>query len=174
VRIHLRRDFVSMTNYTNEQVNLGYSLVSPVEFSEEFKAYKQDGLERMPDILSKENIALIFTREYEHAIGCMSCGDSLNIDYFSLPHPSGIAVSENRIFVFSTRTPHMLLEFKKRFRSSSHDKSTYLIPEFIRVLPGSLYAHEMLERDGYLYFNATGHNDVRRISSSLKGPVDTI
>lgn len=163
-----------MTNYINEQSNLSQSLVNHFDFSDDFKAYRESGPEQMSAILSDEQISLLFTREYEHAVGCISSQPDLSISYFSLPHPSGTAVKGDSIYILSTRTPHMLVEFKKRFSRHEIDKATYLIPDYIRVLPGSLYAHELLEEDGYLYFNATGHNDVRRVSSSLKGPVETV
>ena len=163
-----------MSNFTNEQTNLSRSLVSQVDFSEDFKAYEEIGPERMPAILSQENIALVFTREYEHAIGCMSSQGNFEISYFSLPHPSGIAVCDNSVYVFSTRTPHMLVEFKKRINGNFDDQYTYLVPDHVRILPGALHAHELVLHGDYLYFNATGCNDVRRISSSLNGTIDTI
>ena len=169
-----RTDLSQMTNYTNEQTNLSSSLVSQPDFSDDFKVYEEIGSESMHTILSEEKVDLVFTREYEHAVGLISSQADFEISYFALPHPSGVAVGDNSIFIFSTRTPHMLVEFKKANSYNMNDTSTYLIPDHIRILPGSLYAHELVERDGYLYFNATGHNDVRRIPSSLKGSMESV
>ena len=86
-----------------------------------------------------------------------------------MPHPSGITVNRDSIFVISTRTPHLLVEIKST--SSLDDNKSVLMPFFSRYLPGSLYAHELLYKDNLLYYNATGWNEIHKIDSQLRAPI---
>jgi len=121
--------------------------------------------ELLHHILLENQSSLAFTREYEHLLGILSPSQNthLHLSYFSMPHPSGIAVHPNGdISVISTRTPHLLYKFQK---STLGDKALYL-PRIIHILPGSLYAHELYYSSlrQNLIVNITGYNEISAIA----------
>lgn len=157
--------------YTEEQRNLGlFSNELQKPFNNEFIKYEELTETSIGSILNEINSSLIFTREYEHAVGCINAiNDKLSISYLRMPHPSGIGINNKNVYIFSTRTPHMLYELELLFSESSEDsKKSLLMPKFIRILPGSLYAHEVLVKNDIIYFNATGWNEIHRINIDLK------
>jgi len=148
-------------NHTAEQRNLSTLASSGMsnKFSPDFCAYKESGSQLFHEICSQINCNLAFTREYEHAFGIITAmSDKLAISYLEMPHPSGITRgNDGFIYVLSTRTPHLLYRFRE---VQSSDNEQYLIPDLIKVLPGCLYAHELLAKDERLLINATGLNKV--------------
>lgn len=159
------------SSFTNEQSNLS-SMVNSSEspsFNHQFCDYACTAVKPFSDILREEEISLFFTREYEHAAGCISfIEENFQISYFSLPHPSGIAIDDSQIYILSTRTPHLLYRFGIVRPSTGR---LYFKPDLLKVLPGCLYGHEMLHRKGRLYINATGTNEILSLSDNL---IDTL
>lgn len=152
-------------NYISEQKNIA-SLVGSEEFID--KSMRVVNSELIIDILNKSRSSLIFTREYEHQLGLLSFNNknSLQLNYFEMPHPSGISVmSDGSIFVISTRTPHLLYKFKTLIRD---DKILYL-PTIIYMLPGSLYAHELYYSHyrNKLVINCTGYNELSTLTLDI-------
>lgn len=161
-------------NYTAEQRILS-SLVSSEhheKFDSQFCAYQETGSMQLHEICSQIKCNIAFTREYEHAFGIVSATISeLSISYLEMPHPSGIArAHDGLIYVVSTRTPHLLYRFKT-IQDSEYEQ--VLIPDLIKVLPGSLYAHELIAVDSRLFMNATGFNKVISLQLDLSGDLRT-
>lgn len=163
-----------MSNHTAEQRNLStlISTSASEKFNPDFCAYKESGSNSLYDICSQINCHIAFTREYEHAFGVIASGShGIAISYLEMPHPSGIARgSDGSIYVLSTRTPHLLYRFKT-IQDSENEQ--YLIPDLIKVLPGCLYAHELLAIDSRLFMNATGLNKVVSLAIDFTGDLGT-
>ena len=161
-------------NYIVEQQNLSTlaSSSSPERFDPGFYTYQESGRKSLHDICSQVNCHLAFTREYEHAFGIITAASTqLAISYLEMPHPSGIARGhDGSIYVLSTRTPHLLYRFRQ-IQDSGHEH--YLIPDLIKVLPGCLYAHELLAIDSRLFMNATGLNKVVSLPIDFTGDLKT-
>jgi uncharacterized protein (TIGR03032 family) len=98
---------------------------------------------------------LLVTREYEHAVVGLSAGRQTHM---ALPHPSGIAVSEERVTVASTRNPNQLVELRP-----AKAKGRPLIPVRSVFHPGALYLHDLAYIGGVLHGNAVGQNAVVRL-----------
>ncbi len=121
-------------------------------------------------LLHNLDITLIVTREYEHllvAIG--SNGKKLKISYLPMPHPSGIAwdKAKHTLYVASTRNPNQIIEFgvtdgllDRKDLTSKQNPTKTLTPLRTRILPGSLYIHDLSLVGKKLYANAVGHNAV--------------
>lgn len=157
------------SQYLSEQNNTSSvaRLELLTEFNQQFSEYREQGALSFREILLRDGINILFTREYEHAAGVITPGlGGLDISYFKLPHPSGISISGENIFILSTRTPHLLYRFGI-VRPS--DKQYYYVPEIIRVLPGCLYGHEILCKDELIYINATGVNEIFKIANDFTG-----
>jgi hypothetical protein len=132
------------------------------------------------DIIHRLNIRLLVSREYEHLLICLSCdSDSPRISFMTIPHPSGIAVDQDKkaIYVASTRNPNMIYEFnpingfierrdKNKFKEVSTAGEKTLIPVRVFFLPGSLYIHDMISMNENLYASAVGHNSIIQISDN--------
>lgn len=157
-------------NHVTEQRNLSTlaSLNTSEKFSQEFCAYRESGSLSLRDICSQIGCHIAFTREYEHAFGIITAASSeIDISYLEMPHPSGIARgNDGFIYVLSTRTPHLLYRLKQ---IQDSEQEQYLIPDLIKVLPGCLYAHELLVADSRLFMNATGLNKVVSLDINLTG-----
>lgn len=125
------------------------------------------------ECLESAGLTLLVTREYEHLVIALSVvrGKPL-VSFLPLPHPSGLAVDRQRnvVHVASTRNPNKIydltpvhqvmprLDIKKiRLRPT-------LVPICARMLPGSLYLHDLAFIGRQLYANAVGFNAVVRIS----------
>jgi uncharacterized protein (TIGR03032 family) len=162
------------SNHIKEQDNLSNLSGSRTsgKFNNGFCNYHESGEKSLHHILSQINCHLAFTREYEHAFGVITAGSSgITISYLEMPHPSGIARGhDGSVYVISTRTPHLLYRFKQ-IRDSELEH--YLIPDLIKVLPGSLYAHELLAIDSRLFLNATGLNKVVSLAIDFTGELRT-
>jgi uncharacterized protein (TIGR03032 family) len=130
------------------------------------------------EIINRLNIRLLVSREHEHILMCLGCeSDSPEISFLALPHPSGIAVDQDKrvIYVASTRNPNMIYQFnpiqgfierkdKNKFREISTAVKNTLVPGKVFFLPGSLYIHDMIFMNRKLYANAVGHNSIIQIS----------
>lgn len=162
------------SNHLAEQRNLSTLVYSGAseKFSPGFCAYNESGCHSLQDICSQINCHIAFTREYEHAFGIITpTKRDIAISYLEMPHPSGIARgNDGSIYVLSTRTPHLIYRFKQ---IEDSDSQQYLIPELIKVLPGCLYAHELLVIDSRLYMNATGLNKVVSLEMNFTGDIRT-
>lgn len=157
-------------DHVDEHANLTAALVNGAVFDDRFRQMLEVGRRPLADILEECATTLIFSREHEHAVGVMTSeAGALNVSYLSLPHPSGIAVLADRVLVLSTRTPHLLVEMEFLSEPGGGGAPTYLIPRFLRVLPGAYYGHEMLAREGRVVFNATGLNEIYSLPLDLRG-----
>jgi uncharacterized protein (TIGR03032 family) len=114
-------------------------------------------LESRPDrgwkeTLKRLGVTLLVTREYEHLVLALGPKET---SWLPLPHPSGLAVDQNRqtVHIACTRNPNILMELL----------GETLFPSRIKVLPGSLYLHDLALIQGNLYGNAVGHNAVVRL-----------
>jgi uncharacterized protein (TIGR03032 family) len=102
-----------------------------------------------------EGVCLLVTREYEHLVVALARGSQ---SHMVLPHPSGLAVSEERVTVASTRNPNQLVELRP-----AAAKGRPLVPVRTAFHPGALYLHELAYVGGVLHGNAVGQNAVVRL-----------
>jgi len=162
------------SNHIEEQRNLSTLVGSSIseKFNPDFCTYQESGSKSLHDICSQINCHLAFTREYEHAFGIITAGSNeIVISYLEMPHPSGIARGhDGAIYVLSTRTPHLLYRFRQIQDSALEH---FLIPDLIKVLPGCLYAHELLAIDSRLFMNATGLNKIVSLEIDFTGELRT-
>ena len=132
------------------------------------------------ETLDAAGITLLVTREYEHLLLAVTVarGKPL-VSYLPLPHPSGLAVDRRRniVHVGSTRNPNQIYDLAPvnallpRFdtRPAGVQRPT-LVPVRARMLPGSLYTHDLAFVGGRLHANASGHNAVVRIADGAARP----
>jgi uncharacterized protein (TIGR03032 family) len=125
------------------------------------------------ETLEAAGITLLVTREYEHLLLAITVvrGKPL-ASYLPLPHPSGLAVDRRRniVHVASTRNPNQIYDLapvndrlpRLDVRAAEKTRPT-LVPMRVRMLPGSLYTHDLAFVGGRLHANASGHNAVVRI-----------
>jgi uncharacterized protein (TIGR03032 family) len=130
------------------------------------------------EALDDAGITLLVTREYEHLLLALSVarGRPL-VTYLPLPHPSGLAVDRRRhvVHVASTRNPNQIYDLvpvndllpRSDLRAAGVKRPT-LVPARARMLPGSLYLHDLAFVGGRLHANASGHNAVVRIVDSAR------
>ena len=134
------------------------------------------------DVLASTGTTLLVTREYEHLVVALSAaGGQPRLSFFPLPHPSGLVVDRTagRVHVASTRNPNQLFEFApvagelpRLDTSPSEIEGRPLVPIRSRLLPGSLYLHDLAIVGGELVGNAVGHNAVVRMAAEpLPEPV---
>jgi len=102
-----------------------------------------------------DGACLLVTREYEHAVVGLSGGRQTQM---TLPHPSGIAVAEERVTVASTRNPNQLVELRP-----AEAEGRPLVPVRTAFHPGALYLHDLAYVGGVLHGNAVGQNAVVRL-----------
>jgi len=118
---------------------------------------------------------LLVTREYEHLVMALAMVHGRpRLSYLRLPHPNGIAVDtrEKRVHIASTRNPNVVFEFapvrsflrRAGTRVVPADLARTLIPVRSRMLPGSLYVHDLALVGGRLHANAVGLNAVIDLS----------
>ena len=116
--------------------------------------------------LAECGITLLVTREYEHLV--MAIQGSGRISYFSLPHPSGMAVDRNQwlVHIASTRNPNQIFDLapitgvRSRLDGEVSSAKNELIPIRVRFLPGCLYVHDLAIISNMLYLNAVGENAI--------------
>lgn len=133
------------------------------------------------ETLDANGITLLVTREYEHLLLAVSVvkGKPL-VSYLPLPHPSGLAVDRrlNIVHVGSTRNPNQIYDLapvtdllpRLDVRLPGLTRPT-LVPVRARMLPGSLYTHDLAFVGGRLHANASGHNAVVRITDGAGRPL---
>jgi uncharacterized protein (TIGR03032 family) len=125
------------------------------------------------DCLESAGLTLLVTREYEHLVIALSVvrGKPL-VSYLPLPHPSGLAVNrqQNVVHIASTRNPNQIYdlapvsELMPRPDVNARSlKGPTLVPTRARMLPGSLYTHDLAFIGTHLYANAVGYNAVVRV-----------
>ena len=102
-----------------------------------------------------EGVCLLVTREYEHVVVALANRSQTSI---ALPHPSGLAVDEERVTVASTRNPNQLVELRPAGVAGRP-----LVPVRTVFHPGSLYLHDLAYVGGVLHGNAVGQNAVVRL-----------
>jgi uncharacterized protein (TIGR03032 family) len=102
-----------------------------------------------------QGVCLLVTREYEHLVVAFSDGSQTHM---VLPHPSGLAVSDERVTVASTRNPNQLVELRP-----ADAEGRPLVPVRTAFHPGALYLHELAYVGGVLHGNAVGQNAVVRL-----------
>jgi uncharacterized protein (TIGR03032 family) len=124
------------------------------------------------DVLARHRITLLVAREYEHLLVGLHAGDrGPEITHLPLPHPNGMAIDLARgvVHVASTRNPNQLFELApvtgvtggRNGPAPLHGRP--LLPIRSRLLPGSLYLHDLALIGGVLHANAVGQNAVIRV-----------
>lgn len=147
-------------------------------------AFKQDtdtllGYETEGDfaaLLHRLKVTLVVTREYEHLLLAIhSDGKRLRITYLPVPHPSGMAwdVKSHRLYIASTRNPNQIVQFSlanELLERGDIPKPVspegILTPVTTRILPGSLYIHDLAIIGKKLYASAVGHNSIVELPES--------
>ncbi len=127
-------------------------------------------------LLDELDVALLVTREYEHFVELIGGnGGKPWQSAMPLPHPSGAFVDprDGSLVISSTRNPNQIFWFRPGVEADwsreivpldlePEDRTVYL-PTRTRVLPGSLYIHDVVVVGGDLFVAATGHNFVAKI-----------
>ena len=127
-------------------------------------------------LLDQLGVALLVTREYEHLLLLLG-GDGGRPwqSAMVVPHPSGAFVRprDGALVVSSTRTPNQLLWFRPLAPGDwsrdvvpadfPRDDVTLYLPRLSRVLPGTLYIHDVVMVGDELFVTVTGHNFVARV-----------
>lgn len=127
------------------------------------------------DLLAREGITLLVSREYEHLIIAMCADDSgPTVSYMPLPHPSGLTSDRatGTVWVASTRNPNQVYNLApatgivpRSDRNCGTVDGGPLLPGSSRFYPGCLYIHDLALMGDVLYANATGQNAVVRLNS---------
>ncbi len=126
------------------------------------------------ETLAATGVTLLVTREYEHLIMALhSAGGSPAISYMRLPHPSGIAVDQQRkvVHVASTRNPNQVYDLmpvtalmpRLDVESDGALKGNPLVAVRSRFFPGCFYMHDLALIGDGLYANSVGQNAVVRL-----------
>ena len=127
------------------------------------------------ECLESAGLTLLVTREYEHLVIALTVvrGKPL-ASYLPLPHPSGVTVDRRRgvVHVASTRNPNQIYdlapvrELMPRLDVTPRPAiGPTLMPVRARMLPGSLYTHDLAFVGGRLHANAVGCNAVVRMEA---------
>jgi uncharacterized protein (TIGR03032 family) len=126
-------------------------------------------------------ITLLVGREYEHFVMALKVRDGQpHVTYMPLPHPSGIAVDTKRgdVFIASTRNPNQIYTFRplagmlpRKDRVPSRPNENPLMPVASRIVPGSLYIHDLALIGGKLHASAVGHNAIVHVGDDRCEPV---
>ena len=132
--------------------------------------------------LFKLGITLIISREYEHLlIALHSDGKKITQTFFPLPHPSGIAVKHNKVYVASTRNPNKIVEFipSSGEMNRLEDKNpiaekNILTPARIKIYAGAYYFHDLAFIGDELYANSVGQNALIKPDFGKAGSDDII
>jgi len=126
------------------------------------------------DTLEELGVTLLVTREYEHlVIGMSARRGSPHISYFPVPHPSGLAVQNERVHLASTRNPNQVFQFQPVNATLQRSDIKTKIPRGNPLLPVSsvlypvcLYLHDLALFGSTLHGNAVGHNAVARLHAN--------
>jgi uncharacterized protein (TIGR03032 family) len=130
--------------------------------------HRSDG--RWWETLAALRVTLVVSRETEHVVMALrSTGGEADVSYFRIPHPSGIAVDHDRtiVHVASTRNPNQVFDFEPARLQSGRPElgrlirdERHLLPVRTRILPGSLYLHDLAMLRGRLHGAAVGQNAI--------------
>lgn len=114
------------------------------------------------DVLAEHRLTLLVTREYEHLLLALHDGA---VTHLPVPHPNGLAVDRARgvVHVASTRNPNQVIDLVPATADTVPGRP--LVPVRTRLLPGSLYLHDLALIGGKLHANAVGQNAVVRIDA---------
>lgn len=122
------------------------------------------------ELIDRLDVTVLVTREYEHLVMALSVHDGRpHVTYLSLPHPSGIAVDEQRgeVHVAATRNPNQVFTLAPATAAVPRGETAApslddrpLVPLRSQFLPGSLYLHDLSMIGARLHGNAVAHNAV--------------
>lgn len=121
------------------------------------------------DLLGELGVTLFVTREYEHLVVALSCGESGPMtSVLRLPHPSGLVADRSRhlLYVACTRNPNHVMElspasgYLRRTDRQAPRGPLGMAPTQTRFLPGCLYLHDLALVGGRLMGNAVGLNAI--------------
>ncbi len=118
------------------------------------------------DVLAEHRLTLLVTREYEHLLLALRRGPrGPELTHLPIPHPNGLAVDHARgiVHVASTRNPNQIVDLVPAKAPGAPGRT--LVPVRTRLLPGSLYLHDLALIGGRLHANAVGQNAVVRIDA---------
>jgi len=113
------------------------------------------------ELLDELAVTLLVTREYEHLVMALASErGSGRASFMRLPHPSGLAIDRERgvVHLASTRNPNQIYDLVP-----VEGEGRPLLPLSSRLLPGSLYVHDLALVGSELHANAVGHNAVVRL-----------
>lgn len=163
-------DKESLHNYYNEILRNPLEIAgAPISDKLALKkslVYKHD--EGFLKILSKLDINLIISREYEHLLLCFSADNQkIKQSFYPIAHPSGLAINHGNLYVASTRNPNQITEFSPTndFLNRIEDRSNptekgILLPSRIKNYPGATYFHDLVFIGNQLYSTAVGLNTI--------------
>ncbi len=128
---------------------------------------------RFWEALARLKITLLVTREYEHLVMALAVVRGRpRVSYWSVPHPSGIAVDRARgtVWIASTRNPNQVYQLAPVTRALRRTDGRWpgfperpLMPRRTWFYPGSLYLHDLALVGGRLHGNAVAWNAVVRL-----------
>ena len=133
--------------------------------------WREEG--RFWQTLEENNLLLLVTREYEHAVIALACRNGTpEVSYLPLPHPSGLAMDRenNRVFAACTRNPNQIMELRpageplERSDIPAGNAERPLVPTRSWFFPGCMYFHDLALIGGELHANAVGHNAIAKIN----------
>lgn len=129
------------------------------------------------ELLSKLNITLFISREYEHLVMAMYAKEGkLYWSYLPLPHPAGLVINRrtNALYVASTRNPNQIYEFlpinRHLTRSDNPIENSipYYMPARTVFFPGAYYIHDLAIIRDELFANSVGQNCIVKIDFQSK------
>jgi len=130
------------------------------------------------DLLADLNVQLVVTREYEHLLVTIGVDERRlpSQSFFPIPHPSGLALRGDTLFVASTRNPNQVFEFKAVAGDGpwATDGAPTMVPVRSTMLPGRFYLHDLAFVGGVLHANAVGLNSVVRLEEALRGGTPSV
>jgi uncharacterized protein (TIGR03032 family) len=125
------------------------------------------------EALAEAGVTLLVTREYEHLVLAMQATRrGPVVTFMRLPHPSGLAVDEERgvVHVASTRNPNQVYDLMPATGLGTGENGAVealaarpLVPVRARFYPGALYLHDLALVGERLHANAVGQNAVVRL-----------
>jgi uncharacterized protein (TIGR03032 family) len=122
------------------------------------------------DVLDRLRVTLLVSREYEHLLVALTVDEGRPVaSHLRLPHPSGIAVDDDRgvVHVASTRNPNQIVDLapvRGTLPRTDIPRESIgggpLLPSRARFLPGALYLHDLALVGGRLHGNSVGQNAI--------------
>jgi uncharacterized protein (TIGR03032 family) len=162
-------------NFTAAADNLSFARIATKDVAMSLE-YETEG--DFWGLLNELGVALLVTREYEHLLLLLGGNDGAPWQSaMPIPHPSGAFVNpgDGSLVVSSTRTPNQIMWFRRITDDDwcreivptdlTRDRGTVYLPSLTRVLPGTLYIHDVVMSGDALYATVTGHNFVAKIDA---------